>query len=109
MQFGQKKLSLDSKMVLIDHVFKGEIDKTIVQYTSRISVASTEQETAQFLAFSDMLRELKAADVLTSNRDDRTTLPSFTIEYPKQDYGSYFVILNWCEKVVQSELDKVTE
>lgn len=105
MQYGQKKTSI----ILVDHIFKGEIDKTIVQYTTRIAVEDVQNETSEFLKFSDMLRELREKGTLTWDKTDKTTLPSFTIHYPKEDAGSYFVILNWCESIVQSEVDKVTE
>lgn len=109
MQFGQKKTSLHSTMALIDHVFRGEVDKTIVQYTNRVAVLDPQAETTEYLNFSEMLRNLRKEGKLTWDKTDKTTMPSFSIHYPKEDNGNYFVVLNWCEIVVASRIDKVTE
>jgi hypothetical protein len=89
-------------LTINDHYFEGNIDKTMVQKTVRIKVSGVEQETTAFLEFSDSLRQLRQDGRLTHDPEDKTTLPSFTIHYPKADKGTYFIILNWCEDMVKS-------
>ena len=109
MQFGQKKTTIESKLTLIDKVYMGEVSHTIVQHTSRIRVASSQEEMTEYLNFSEMLRELRQKGLLLFDKEDKSTLPSFTIIFPKEDAGYYQVVLNWCENVIKSEIDKVTE
>ena|ERR1017187_83438 len=109
LQFGQKKTSIESKLTLIDKIYMGEVSHTIIQHTSRIRVSSPQEEMTEYLNFSEMIRELRRKGTLLFDKEDKTTLPSFTIIYPKEDAGYYQVVLNWCENVIQSELDKVTE
>jgi hypothetical protein len=109
MQFGQKKTTVESKLTLIDKIYMGEVSHTIVQHTSRVRVASAQDEMTEYLNFSEMLRGLRLKGLLLFDKEDKTTLPSFTIIYPKEDAGYYQVVLNWCENMIQSELDKVTD
>ena len=99
MQFGKSKTMLTIR----DHYFEGNIDSTILQKTVRVKIADVQTETKTFLEFTDNIRELRASDVLTYDPEDKSTLPSFTIQYPRIDKGSYFIILNWCETVVKSD------
>lgn len=103
MQFGQKKTSISSTLSLIDKYYAGKVSLTVVQYTDRIRVNTVQEEAAEFLNFSNKLRELREKNQLTYDTDDKTTLPSFRIQYPKEKTkDDYFVILSWCETVVES-------
>lgn len=103
MQFGQKKTRITSTMTLIDKFYAGEISLTVVQYSERVRVAAPQEEASEFMNFSNKIRELRESDRLTYDTDDKTTLPSFRIQYPKEKTkDGYFVILSWCETVVES-------
>lgn len=108
MQFGQRKTSLDSRLTIVDKYFRGEVAHSMIQHTTRILVANIQEETSEFLNFSNMLRKLREDGVLTWDKEDKTTTPSFSIQYSK-DAGAYFVVLNWCENMLNSEIDKATE
>ena len=102
MQFGQRKTTLETSLTLIDKYYEGEISRTVIQHTSRVRVSGPEDEAAEYLNFSEMLRQLRSQGVLTWDQDDKSTLPSFTIKYPAEDGGFYQVILTWCENVLES-------
>lgn len=107
MNFGTKKQSAineDGSVVsIVEDVFKGEVTKSFHQYFIRIKVDDSQGETAEYLKFTDKLRELRDTKRIYVDADDRQTIPAFMIHYPKKDIdGSYFVILNWCELMVKS-------
>ena len=106
--FGQKKTSIESRMQLVDKIYQGNVTRSYIENEQRVSVNSAEEEMTEFLNFSEKLRVLKKDGLLVSDRDDKATWPNFTIYYPKEDRGYYYVILFWCENVVLSEIDKVT-
>lgn len=99
MNFGTKKVS-----TVVEEVFKGEVTKTFQQYSIRVKVDNSQGETAEYLKFTDKLRELRDNKKIYVDADDRQTIPAFMIHYPKKNIdGSYFVILNWCELMVISD------
>ena len=107
MNFGTKKTGAASKdgsvVSIVEDVFKGEVTKSFHQYSIRVKVENSQGETAEYLKFTDKLRELRDSKRIYVDVDDRQTIPAFMIHYPKKDIdGSYFVILNWCELMVKS-------
>lgn len=68
-------------------------DKAIRSYRIKIKVLDTQQEMAEYLAFSKELSSLRKDNKLTVDKDDTTTYPAFIIQYPKIDVdGSYFIV-----------------
>lgn len=87
-----------STVTIIESVHKGQIAKRIKHFRVRIKVPDTQSETAEYLKFSDEIRMKREEGVLTSDKEDRTTLPSFVLEFPKHNEdGSYFILKCWSE------------
>lgn len=107
MNYGTQETAIMDKdgstISLVEDVYRGEVSHAFQHFFVRIKVENTQEETAEYLTFTDRLRELRSLKQLYIDPEDRQSLPAFIVHYPKKDIdGSYFVILNWCEYMVKS-------
>jgi hypothetical protein len=86
-----------STLTLVKKWRNSEVAKTYRKYSVRVKVSSPQQEMAEYIKHTDMIKEKKDSGLLVL-KDGEDFMPSFLVEYPKQDQdGSYFVIKSWTE------------
>lgn len=79
----------------------GQVVKTFKQFKIRTKVANTQQEMSEFIRWSDDVREKRKSGLLAVDKGDETFLPSFAVQYPRDNEdGAYFTIRTWTEVVL---------
>ena len=105
MLFGTTKTTttMDDKgstRTIIDKVRMGETVKTYRQYCVRIKVKDSKEEMTQYLKYTEVIRDLRAKNLLVLKDEDVSLMPNFRVEYPKTNTdGSYFISKSWTEAV----------
>lgn len=105
MKFGTEKTTTDlddigSTGSLVNIYRDGEVAKSYKQFKIRVKVADTQQEMAEFIRWSDDMREKRKDGTLVLERTEDNLMPTFTVQYPRFDNdGSYFVVRCWTETV----------
>lgn len=85
---------------IIDNISGDNVFSTFKRVTLRIRVHNKQEETTQFLLFSDLVEEKRQTGKLVLRDTDPATRPQFMIEYPKKDIdGTYFIIRSHTELV----------
>jgi hypothetical protein len=88
--------SSGSTIVRVETYWRNTVSKVNMQYKIRVKVYSAKEELTEYLKFTDEIAKRRADGTLTYDRDDITSRPSFTIEYPKENVdGGYFIIKSY--------------
>ena len=88
------------KVDVIESLKDFKVFSTYKRITVRIKVRTKQDETTQYLLWSDMIDLARADGKLLTRDSDPATSPSFIIEYPKHDIdGAYYVIRSHTEIV----------
>jgi hypothetical protein len=108
MEYGRQETGVtdDDGSVIsrVENMYRGEVANSFQHFYLRVKVEGSQGETAEYLKFTDKMRELRDKKQLYIDPDDKQTIPAFMILYPKKNIdNSYFVILNWCEYLVKSK------
>lgn len=102
MKFGTIEITntIDSNSSItdIEQYNDGQIVKNLVKHKMRVKVADVKQEMIEFMKFSDDMHKKRKSNKLAVLKDDVSTLPSITLQFPRfNEDGSYFVVKTWTE------------
>jgi len=99
MKFGTiKSQPLDDSPTQIDVLRNGIVVKRLQHIKEEQMVANKTEETSAYLKFSDDLNKKRDSGMLLILKDDPSTIPSFSIKFPKTNIdGRYFIIKQWTE------------
>lgn len=89
-----------STVELIRTFKESDVTSQFKRISLRIRVKDKQDETTQYLIFSDLIEQKKREGVLVYRDSDPTTRPSFVIEYPRKDADFYTIVRTFTELMV---------
>lgn len=89
-----------STLTIITKVAGGDMQNRKKQYSERIKVFDHKHEMAEYIRFTETIKDKMKTGVLVVSVRDPELIPCFKIEYPSSNIdGGYFVIKSWTEVV----------
>lgn len=92
----------DSTDEIISLVKDFEVKKTYKRICRRIRVCNKKEEMHEFLLFTEAVDQAMKAGTLLIRDKDPTTLPSFVLEYPRNEGldGAYFIVRTYTIRMI---------
>lgn len=87
-------LEFGTERSVITTYANSEVIKQVKHYKIRVKVHNAQEEMTEYIRFTNELAQARANGTLYYDRDDATK-PTFIIDYPNKDGGSYFIIKSY--------------